>query len=193
MKKKDKKRLLNRLLPKINQQKDLERVKKRRKVNPKKIEKENKIKAVEIGEIRRKKRMRNGFFIVFSLLIVLIMRIGWIQIIGGSELQTKAYLQQTSNRKINPKRGTIYDATGQIELAVSSTVETITVNPVNISKENKEKVARVLSEMFELDYEKVLKKVTKRSSIETIVKKIEKEKADALRLWMKENNITSRY
>ena len=82
-----------------------------------------------------------------------------------------AYKQQTLDRKINPKRGTIYDSTGKVELAVSSTVETVSVNPVNITKQEKEKVAKALSNIFELDYETVLKKVTKRSSIETIVKK----------------------
>ncbi len=74
-------------------------------------------------------------------------------------------------------------------MAVSSTVQTVTVNPVNIKKEDKEKVAKVLSELFELDYEKTLKKVSKRSSIETIAKKIDNEKADKLRIWLKENNI----
>ena len=102
-----------------------------------------------------------------------------------------AYEQQTLDRKINPKRGTIYDATGKNILAVSSTVETVTVNPGNISTENKEKVAKVLSDIFELDYETVLKKVKKRSSIETIVKKVEKEKTDELRKWMEQNNITT--
>lgn len=74
-------------------------------------------------------------------------------------------------------------------LAISSTVETVTVNPGNIAKDNKEKVAKKLSEIFKLDYETVLKKVTKRSSIETIVKQVEKEKTDELRKWMEENNI----
>ena len=45
--------------------------------------------------------------------------------------------------------------------------------------------------MFELDYEKVLKKVTKRSSIETIAKKVEKEKTDDLRIWMEQNKIVT--
>lgn len=67
----------------------------------------------------------------------------------------------------------------------------MTVNPGNIAKEQKELVAKKLSELFELDYEKVLKKVTKRSSMETIAKKIEKEKADELRKWMEENKITT--
>ena len=44
------------------------------------------------------------------------------------------------DRNINPKRGTIYDATGKYKLAVSSTVQTVTVNPDNITEENKEKV-----------------------------------------------------
>ena len=79
---------------------------------------------------------------------------------------------------------------GKNVLAVSSTVETITVNPVNISKEDKEKVARALSDIFETDYEKTLKKVSKKSAIETIAKKVDKEKTDKLRLWMDQNNIT---
>ena len=98
-------------------------------------------------------------------------------------------MQQTLDRSINPKRGTIYDSTGKNVLAVSSTVETVTVNPGNIAKEDKEKVAKKLSELFELNYETVLKKVTKRSSIETIVKQVEKEKTDELRTWMEESEI----
>ena len=107
----------------------------------------------------------------------------------GSELKELAYMQQTLDRTINPKRGTIYDSTGKNVLAISSNVETVTINPGNIEKENKEKVAKKLSELFELDYDTVLKKVTKRSSIETIVSKVDKEKTDELRKWMEENNI----
>ena len=140
--------------------------------------------------ISTKKRMRTTLFTSFLIISVLIGRLGYIQLIEGKELSKKAYEQQTLDRAINPKRGTIFDSTGQV-LAQSSTVETVTVNPGNISKENKEKVAKVLSEIFELDYEKILKKVSKRSSIETIAKKVEKEKSNKLREWMEENNITT--
>ena len=142
-------------------------------------------------KLSSKKKMRNILFLAFLIIICLIVRIGYIQLIQGRELAELAYEQQTLDRKINPKRGTIYDATGKNILAVSSTVETVTVNPGNISAENKEKVAKVLSDIFELDYETVLKKVKKRSSIETIVKKVEKEKTDELREWMERNNITT--
>lgn len=142
-------------------------------------------------KLSSKKKMRNTLFITFLIMLCLIGRIGYLQFIQGEELSSMAYQQQTLDRNINPKRGTIYDATGKNVLAVSSTVETVTVNPGNIAKENKEKVASILSDIFEVDYEKTLKKVTKRSSIETIAKKVEKEKTDKLRIWMKENNITS--
>ena len=142
-------------------------------------------------KLSSKKKMRTTLFVTFLILICLLVRIGYIQLIQGGELSTLAYQQQTLDRNINPRRGTIYDATGDNILAVSSTVETVTVNPGNIAKEDKEKVAKKLSELFELDYEKTLKKVTKRSSIETIIKKVEKEKTDELRIWMEENNITS--
>lgn len=151
-----------------------------------------KIKAnVKIGDITRKRRMRVALLIVVFLFVGLSGRIAYLQLVQGPWLKEMAELQQSLGRKINPKRGTIYDATGKKVLAVSSTVNTVTVTPINIAKEDKEKVARTLAELFDLDYEKVLKKVTKRSSIETIVKKVEKEKTDALREWMMEHNITA--
>ena len=142
-----------------------------------------------IGKISTKKRMKNSIFFTLTIIIALITRLGYLQLIQGKELKEKAYAQQTSDRSVNAKRGTIYDATGKVELAVSSTVETITVNPTNIKEEDKEKVAKKLSELFELDYESVLKKVKKKSSIETIVKKVDKDKTNELRNWQKENNI----
>ena len=142
-------------------------------------------------KLTSKKKMRNTLFVSFLIIICLIVRIGYIQLVQGKELSELAYQQQTLDRKINPKRGTIYDATGKNILAVSSTVETVTVNPTNITDENKEKVANALANIFELDYETVLKKVKKRSSIETIVKKVDKEKTDELRKWMEANNITT--
>ena len=158
----------------------------------KKMKKKEKFRLVQkIGAITRKKRMRNMIFVVLIIMCGLAFRIGWIQFKMGNKLQHMAHLQQTLEREFNPKRGTIYDATGEKILAVSASVESITVNPVNISSENKEKVARKLSELFELDYEKVLKKVSKRSSIETIAKKVDKSKTDELRIWLDENNITT--
>ena len=82
--------------------------------------------------------------IAVVILFALIIRIAWIQFINGEELQTLAYEQQTLDRKINPKRGTIYDS-NMNEIAVSSTVYTVTVNPTNIEDENKEKLAQKMS------------------------------------------------
>ena len=140
-------------------------------------------------KLSNKKKMRNLLFIAFLVLLLLIIRVGYIQLVKGKQLSEMAYEQQTLDRSINPKRGTIYDATGKNILAISSTVETVTVNPGNIDKSNKEKVAKKLSELFGLDYETVLKKVNKRSSIETIAKKIDKDKSNDLRKWMEENSI----
>ena len=138
-----------------------------------------------------RKRILLGLVLCMSIIVVLIFRMAYIQLISPDELQAKAIEQQSSGRSIQAKRGTIYDATGKNILAISSSVETVTVNPVNISHENKEKVAKKLSEIFELDYEKVLKRVKRNSSIETIAKRVEKDKTNELRIWLQENNILS--
>lgn len=156
----------------------------------KRIKKEENFKLYRrTGEITRKKRMR---FIIFSIMIFMIIltgRILWIQLKMGNWLKQMAYDQHSLERYFNPKRGTIYDATGSRVLAVSASVESVTVNPVNIKKEDKEKLSRKLSELFNLDYNTVFKKVSKRSSIETIAKKIDPEKSNELREWLRANNI----
>ncbi len=136
-----------------------------------------------------KKRMIFILIVVTLIWIVLCIRVGIIQFVEGSKWKERSEKQQYASRSITASRGTIYDASGEIVLAKSSTVQTVTVNPLNISSENKEKVAKALSDIFELDYEKVLKKVKRNSSIETIIKRVEKEKTDNLRIWMEENNI----
>ena len=141
-----------------------------------------------MSSITRKRRMMYMLLIIIIVYMLLITRIGYIQFIQGDELQTMAYVQQTLDRTINPNRGTIYDRNGQI-LAMSASVETVTVNPTNISAENKEKVAKALSDIFELDYETILKRVKRKTSIETIVKKVDKEKTDELRKWMNDTGI----
>ena len=107
------------------------------------------------GDISRRKRMKIWIFIVILIYILYIIRIGWIQFGMGDWLKEMALEQQSLDRAVNPRRGTIYDATGTNILAVSSTVNTITVNPGNNAKENKEKVAETLRTIFELEYEDV--------------------------------------
>ena len=138
--------------------------------------------------ISRKRRMIIMLSVAAMILFALIIRVGYIQFIQGGNLQALAYEQQTLDRKINPKRGTIYDS-NMTKIAVSSTVYTVTVNPTNIDVANKEKIAKKMSEIFALNYESVLKKVKKRSSIETISRKEEKEKVDTLSIWLMENGI----
>ena len=135
-------------------------------------------------DLKNKKKMRNSLFIAFFVLILLIIRIGYIEFIKGEYLQNLAYAQQIQKRSIAPKRGIILDSSEKYTLAVSSTAYTVTVNPTNIAVDKKEILANKLCEIFELEYDKIIKKISKRSSIETIVKKIEKDKADELRNWL---------
>ena len=134
--------------------------------------------------------------IIITLFVLLITRIGFLQFVQGNYLKELAYRQQAINQIISPKRGNIYDSTGKA-LAISAQVDTITINPKKISKSNdvdtkdyKEKVAKALSEIFELNYEETLEKVNSDSQVETIIKKVEQEKVDKLKAWMKENKVS---
>lgn len=178
---------MQKLQKEINIPKERKRKRRKWKVSQEKMEKPEK----KFGDITRKKVLRFLLLFVLLLLMALIGRMAYLQLIKGPEYAEMAYMQQSLARKISPKRGTIYDATGTEILAASATVEMVTVNPSNIAKEDKEKVSKALSEILEVDYDTVYKRVNKHSSIETIARKVEKEKTNQLRVWMQENQITS--
>ena len=138
-----------------------------------------------------KKRILKIMIVIFMVHFFIVGRLFYLQFIKGDFLKEKAKLQQNSERYIVAARGTIFDSTGNNILAKSYSVQTVSISPMNILEENKEKVAKILSEIFELDYEKVLKKINKKSKIETIAKRVDKNKTDRLRNWMAENNLYS--
>ena len=142
------------------------------------------------------KNLKIVFLTSLVILFLLVVRLFVLQFIDSSFLKEKAYSQQSINQIISPKRGNIYDSTGNI-LASSVAVDTVTINPTKIKDktdektiELKEKVAKAFSDIFELDYEDTLKKVNSNSSVQTIVKKVEKDKIDVLKKWMKDNDIS---
>ena len=126
----------------------------------------------------------------FVAIIALTVRVGWLQFVEGASLKELATRQQTINEVISPKRGSIYDTNGKA-LAISASVDTISISPLLIKDANKERVAKALSDIFELDYEDILSKVNSSSSVITIAKKVEQDKVTELKEWMSKNKISS--
>lgn len=136
--------------------------------------------------IDSKKRMFGILVFLLILFFALICRMFYWQVVRAEEMQQKAYSQQTKNRIISPKRGTIYDTNGVV-LARSVSVETISVTPKNVK--NKEKTAEGLCEILDLDYDTILGKVNKNTSEEIIAKKLDKDVTDKIREWIKSEDI----
>lgn len=152
-----------------------------------KLEKDRKI---DINKPIPGKRLLYFSIVILLLLLCLVARIAYWQFFKGSELKEKASRQQTVNEVISPKRGSIYDTNGKT-LATSASVDTVSINPSKIAAENKEKVAKALSDIFALDYETTLSQVNSSSSVVTIAKKVEHDKVSELETWMSDNKISS--
>ena len=174
-----------------------------RKVNTQKIKAQTNKKIAKsksnlnIGNVISVNRLKTFLALTIILLILLIFRLFYLQLIDGPYLASLATKQQTTSEKIVSKRGNIYDSTGA-SLAISETVDTISINPSKIKAKNsddtpalKEKVAKGLSEIFELDYDETLQKVNSESSSVTIAQKVEETKVNELRDWMKKNSVSS--
>ena len=149
----------------------------------------------EVQNIIPQKSLRNMLIIIIVLFSLLVARLFFLQIIDGEHLTSLAVNQQTKSEIISSKRGNIYDSTG-VTLAKSETVDTISINPNKLVKKKpedtkayKELVAKGLSEIFKLDYKETLAKVNSTASVETIIKKVEENKVNELKNWIKENKI----
>lgn len=124
---------------------------------------------------------RRIFILMMSFIVLTVLmsvRLGFVQLVSGENLQMLAEEQQTRDRTISPTRGNIYDRNLNI-LAKSASVATIGV--VHAQIEDPERVAKVLSEHLDMDYDKVYKKVTKVVAFERIATKVDKAIADEIR------------
>lgn len=110
-------------------------------------------------------------------LVLLLVRLFYIQMFKAPDLQRAAYEQQTRDRLISPQRGDILDRNG-IAIADTKTVAAISV--VHAQVEEPEKVAQILSEKLELDYNETLEKVNKRVALMRIKTKVDKKLAEEI-------------
>lgn len=139
--------------------------------------------------LRIKKRIL-FLLVAFTLIcMALIARTGWLQIHDGERLQKEAIEQQTRDKMIYSKRGTIYDRNGK-PLAVSASVETVTATPNEIKQaKNAGEIAATLSKILDMEYEKVFEKITRDSSYELVKRRIENEQAQQVRQYIIDEKI----
>lgn len=128
--------------------------------------------------IQNKQRLIFMSVMVVAALIAICIRIFYLQSFKAEFYQAKAYEQQTRDRLITPKRGNILDRNG-IGIAMTQTVGSISV--IHSQIEEPEKIAKILSDKLELNYETVLKKINKNVALERIKTKVDKKIADEIR------------
>lgn len=113
------------------------------------------------------KRLLANLVLIVSLFILLILRLGFLQIINGKKLQTRAEEQWTRDLPLSATRGTIKDRNG-VTLAVSYTSYDVYVRASNVEKP--QEVAKVLSDNLDVDYERVLSKAQNKKISESLIK-----------------------
>lgn len=119
---------------------------------------------------------------VFALFfLILLIRIFWLQVIDAKELQQKALSQWTRPTTVTAERGMIIDCNGQT-LAKDGPVYKIVIWPNSISESDRVRVATELSRVLDLNYEKVLERVSSKKLREFILKRqVSKEACDEIR------------
>ena len=126
-----------------------------------------------------------------SAFIVLGIRLFILQIIQHERYESAAIEQQVRETTLTSSRGTIYDTNGKI-LAMSATVETIYISPAEIAMydEDPKLIAKGLSEILNVEYDKVLEMTSDTKSwYKTVARKVEEETADLVRQFKNEYNL----
>ncbi len=138
--------------------------------------------------VKNRRRIAIGFSIIALLLIALLFRVAWIQIVDAEELSQMAIDQQTKDTPIEAKRGTIYDRNGK-ELATSTTCYTLWARPSQIKLKSGEErseaeirgFAASIAEIVDKDADTIYENMTKDQALVKLAKYLDKETADALR------------
>lgn len=133
------------------------------------------------SSLKTKKRILKLSAFLLLLFVLLAARIAYIQFVDGNWLSKEAIEQQTRDRMINAKRGTIYDRNGK-QLAVSADVETVGLSPITVRENgDPQKCADSLSQILGMERETILEKINMNTSYVLVKRKVEKEQADAIR------------
>ena len=125
-----------------------------------------------------KKRLLITLTAFMCSLAALSVRVGYIMLTKDEEYQNKAYEQQTRDRLITPKRGSILDRNG-VGMAVTESVSSVSV--IHAQIKDKEATATALSEILELDYDDVLEDIEERVALKRIKTKVDNETAAEIR------------
>ncbi len=126
----------------------------------------------------QRQRLVFVFFVVCILTFVLICRLSYLMLFKAEYFGKKAKDVQQRERAIKAERGIIYDRNGN-RLAANKPVSTISV--IHNQIKEPEKVISVLSDMLDIDEEKVRKRVEKVSSREKIKSNVDKKISDKIR------------
>lgn len=110
--------------------------------------------------------------------LLLTGRLVFIELFRAEEWQELAYEQQTRDRLITPKRGSILDRNGE-GIALTETVNAVSVIPVQVKE--KEKTAQYLADTLDLEYNDVLEKIQQKVALVRIKTKVDTETAAAIR------------
>ena len=110
-------------------------------------------------------RIKIIIVVTIFLFIVIIGKVFYIQVIDYKKLNNYATSLWSRNLPLAANRGIIYDRNG-IELAGNITTTSLVLIPNQI--EDKEKVAKDLSEILNVSYKEMYKHVSKRTSIERV-------------------------
>lgn len=133
---------------------------------------------MEKPTIGAKKRLLVFLFCAMFGYLLLLGRVAFIEFFRGAALQEMAYEQQTRDRLITPKRGSILDRNGA-GIALTETVNAVSVIPVQVEKQ--EETARFLAEKLELEYAEVLEKMQQKVALVRIKTKVAPEIAAEIR------------
>lgn len=128
-------------------------------------------------------RLRQRTAILILLILVLgfgaaVLRLTYLTTIQSSELQESAVDLQLADTTVSAKRGTIYDANGNV-LAESASVWQVVMSPVNFKNDKqRQAAAKGLSEIFNLEYNDVLDDTKQQSHYVVVKRRIESDERE---------------
>ncbi len=142
--------------------------------------------------VNSRRRLMFLHILVSLALFIIVLRLGWLQIVEGERYQSIANQQHTSDLSVPSKRGSIYDRNGK-ELAITTVKSRVWANPYLIN--DPEEAALSLSAFLDAESSDLLALLTREdTTLVSLARRVDDDTVNAIKelgirgIWFVDDN-----
>lgn len=125
-------------------------------------------------------RFNYMILVAWCLLLLLVVRLAWLQLVDGNDLHQRAVMTAEENRSRQSPRGKILDRNGR-ELAISRMAKSLVINPSKVRAEDRENIVASLADILRMKPEDIQEDIDTGGVFVYVKRRLEVDEENAIK------------